>query len=118
MTLDGYKEVYDTRDLTDLRPLYWTNEKLVLHPYTTVKPPEGENIILKGFDFNNQKWQYDETVNKDSYKYLSTVVANLMKENMDLKSRVTALENPVIDEPTEEIIPESTEEGVNEDVSK
>lgn len=109
MTLDGYKEVYDTRDLTDLRPLYWTNEKLVLHPYTTVKPPEGD-LIIKGFDFNNQKWQYDETVNKSSYKYLSIVVANLMKENMELKNRVSALENPVIEEPNEE--------GVNEDVSK
>lgn len=111
MELEGYKEVFDTRDLTDLTPMLWPNEKMVFNPHTTVKPPEGD-VIIKGFDFNNQAWQYDETVNKDSYKYVSTVVASLMKENIAIKDRLEKLENPQAKEP---IDPENPAEGDGEE---
>lgn len=106
--MEGYKEVYDTRDLTNLAPLLFPQGKQVFHPYTEIAPPNGD-VIIKGFDFNTGTWQFDETVNKESYQYLSMVVANLMKENISFKSRIDALENPLLEEP------DVPEEGTGDD---
>lgn len=119
--MEGYKEVYDTRDLTNLAPLLFPQGKQVFHPYTEIAPPEG-NVIIKSFNFDTNTWQYDETVNTESYQYLSMVVANLMKENISFKSRLDALENPLLEEPAQPQEPEAPnvpEEGTGEsDVSE
>lgn len=109
--MEGYKNVYDTRDLTNLMPLMFPETKQVFHPFTEVEPPVGNNIIIKSFNFDTNTWQYDETVDTESYARLSMITANLMKENISIKNRLEALENPQSGESEQ---PEGGEENVSE----
>lgn len=88
--MDGYKAVYDTRDITNLDPILFPVEKAVFQPYTEVAPPTGD-VIIKGFNFNSNTWQYEQTVPVAQYQQLSIITANLMKDVAQLKQEIATL---------------------------
>lgn len=88
--MDGYKAVYDTRDITNLDPILFPIEKVVFQPYTEVVPPDGD-VIIKGFNFNSNTWQYEQTVPLAQYQQLSIITANLMKDVAMLKQEIATL---------------------------
>ncbi len=88
--MDGYKAVYDTRDITNLDPILFPEDKAVFQPYTEVAPPTGD-VIIKGFNFNSNTWQYEQTVPVAQYQQLSAIAANLMKDVAMLKQEITSL---------------------------
>lgn len=88
--MDGYKAVYDTRDITNLDPILFPDDKAVFQPYTEVTPPTGD-VIIKGFNFNSNTWQYEQTVPVAQYQQLSIITANLMKDVAQLKQAIATL---------------------------
>lgn len=88
--MDGYKAVYDTRDITNLDPILFPVEKAVFQPYTEIVPPTGD-VIIKGFNFNSNTWQYEQTVPVAQYQQLSIITANLMKDVAQLKQAIATL---------------------------
>lgn len=88
--MDGYKAVYDTRDITNLDPILFPEDKVVFQPYTEIAPPTGD-VIIKGFNFNSNTWQYEQTVPVAQYQQLSIITANLMKDVAQLKQEIATL---------------------------
>lgn len=88
--MDGYKAVYDTRDITNLDPILFPDDKAVFQPYTEIAPPTGD-VIIKGFNFNSNTWQYEQTVPVAQYQQLSIITANLMKDVAQLKQAIANL---------------------------
>lgn len=99
--MEGYKAVYDTRDITNLDPILFPEDKAVFQPYTEVAPPTGD-VIIKGFNFNTNTWQYEQTVPLAQYQQLSIITANLMKDVAQLKQEIEALKGAGEDVPIEE----------------
>ena len=96
--MDGYKAVYDTRDITNLDPILFPVEKAVFQPYTEIAPPTGD-VIIKGFNFNSNTWQYEQTVPVEQYQQLSIITANLMKDVAQLKQAIATLKGDGADVP-------------------
>lgn len=96
--MDDYKKYWDTRDLTNLEPILFPINKQVYQPYTDVEPPEGD-VIIKGFNFNTNTWQYEQTVPVAQYQQLSIITANLMKDVALLKQEIEDLKGDSEDVP-------------------
>ena len=96
--MNGYKTMYDTRDLQDLRPLYIPEDRTVFHPYTEVTPPNELHTIIIGFDFNRQCWNVVSAVTPEEVKGLQETtdslgrsVVQMTLQNLQLSQQVREL---------------------------
>lgn len=58
INLDDYKLAWEPLASNGTVPLLFPKEKVVVRPFTTMAPPEGEGITITGFDWNAGTWQY------------------------------------------------------------
>ncbi|NBA63396.1 hypothetical protein GVL14_14380 [Enterococcus mundtii] len=96
--MEGYKKIYDTRDLQDLRPLYAPEDRSVFHPYTEVPPPNEPHTVIIGFDFNRQLWNVVSAATPEEVEELQETtdtlgrsVVQLTLQNLQLSQQVREL---------------------------
>lgn len=96
--MDGYKAIYDTRNLQDLRPLFMPEDRTVFHPYTEMAPPNEPNTIIIGFDFNRQRWNVVSAATPEEVEELQETtdslgrsVVQLTLQNLQLSQQVREL---------------------------
>lgn len=82
--MQGYKQIYDTRDLQDLRPLFAPEDRKVFHPYTEVTPPNDPHSFVTGFDFNRQEWNVVSAATPDEVEELQETTDTLGKQVVQL----------------------------------
>lgn len=54
------------------------DDEIIVRPFTQIKPPQGDNIVLIGFNWADGKWEYVETVDVNDYQKLKDQVAKLL----------------------------------------
>lgn len=101
--MDGFKNVYDTRDLTNLQPMLWPEGKQVFNPYTEVDPPADANVKVTGFNFNTNTWQYMEVATPEDVQNQDQqltdammAIAELYEQKLLLEDRIAKLEAIVL----------------------
>jgi hypothetical protein len=82
--MEGYKKIYDTRDLQYLRPLYVAEDRSVFHPYTEVPPPNEPHTIIIGFDFNRQRWNVVSAATPEEVEELQETTESLGRSVVQL----------------------------------
>lgn len=97
--MENMKKVWDTRDLVNLDPIFYPQEKKVFHPHTEIAPPLENNIQITGFDFNINVWTYIEAASPGdvmTQEEALVEIAEMAAENSlsiaGLVERVAALE--------------------------
>lgn len=93
------KKVWDTRDIVNLDPIFYPQNKQVHHPHTEVPPPTEKNLQVTGFDFNINNWTYIEAASPGdvmTQEEALVEIAEMAAENSlsitNLAERVAALE--------------------------
>lgn len=89
--MEGHKEIYDTRDLQDLRPLFVPEDRKVFHPYTEVAPPNDPHSIVTGFDFNRQEWNIVSAATPEDVDLVARQMVQLTLRNLQLEQQVQQL---------------------------
>lgn len=89
--MEGHKEIYDTRDLQDLRPLYTPEDRKVFHPYTEVAPPNDPHSFVTGFDFNRQEWNVVSAATPEEIDLVARQMVQLTLRNLQLEQQVQQL---------------------------
>ena len=82
-------------------------------PYTEVEPTKGPDVMIAGFDWENNQWIWVRGVPYDQYVRSNQIMANSMKEVTRLNSRIERIEKVIF--PKDEIV---ITEGEMPDVSK
>lgn len=82
-------------------------ESMTSRPFTEVEPPKGPDVMIAGFDWENNQWIWVKGVPYDQYVRSNQVAANTMKELTKLKKMVERIQDVVF--PNEAVI---TEGGV------
>ena len=82
-------------------------ESTTSRPLTEVEPPKGPDVMIAGFDWENNQWIWVKGVPYDQYVRSNQVAANTMKELTKLKKMVERIQDVVF--PNEAVI---TEGGV------
>ncbi|MBK5028931.1 hypothetical protein [Enterococcus faecium] len=82
-------------------------DSITSRPFTEVEPPKGSDVMIAGFDWENNQWIWVKGVPYDQYVRSNQVAANTMKELTKLKRIVERIQDAVF--PNEAVI---TEGGV------
>ncbi|EGP4991396.1 TPA: hypothetical protein QFK61_002093 [Enterococcus faecium] len=67
-------------------------------PYTEVEPPKGPDVMIAGFDWENNQWIWVRGVPYDLYVRSNQIAANTMKEVTKLKNMVEQIQKVVFPE--------------------
>lgn len=67
-------------------------------PYTEVEPPKGPDVMIAGFDWENNQWIWVRGVPYDLYVRSNQITANTMKEVTKLKNMVEQIQKVVFPE--------------------
>lgn len=54
--MNGYKKVYNA-ERKETTPYYFPEEVAICRPYTEVEPPQGDNILVIGFNWTTNEWE-------------------------------------------------------------
>ncbi|MFP7290834.1 hypothetical protein [Enterococcus hirae] len=77
-------------------------------PFTEVEPPKGPDVMIAGFDWENNQWMWVRGVPYDTYVRSNQIMANTMKELTKLRGIVENIQDVVF--PKEDVV--ITEGGV------
>ncbi|MGL9846125.1 hypothetical protein IGJ91_001284 [Enterococcus sp. DIV0765f] len=73
-------------------------ESTTSRPFTEVEPPKGPDVMIAGFDWENNQWIWVKGVPYDQYVRSNQVAANTMKELTKLKVVVERIQEVVFPE--------------------
>lgn len=77
-------------------------------PFTEVESPKGPDVMIAGFDWENNQWMWVRGVPYDTYVRSNQIMANTMKELTKLRGIVEKIQDVVF--PKEDVV--ITEGGV------
>lgn len=58
INLENYKPVWEPNASNATVPLLFPKDKIVVRPFTETQPPEGVDVSIIGFDWNENTWNF------------------------------------------------------------
>lgn len=85
INLEEYQKVWEPEGNNKMVPLLFPKDKPVFRPFTTTPPPSDEDVVITGFNWNANQWEYVLAVSPQKYEELKQgmfEIADVLSELM------------------------------------